>query len=123
MSGERNLEYLVNIRRIGNNWKVNYFRDMAAIAVNTNAYYMSTNTNVIGGINAGTITTSDTQNMFTIAGMSKTINAAYLDLGKNWDLQRKFIDKWVGIRLIYDNVSNNLLNLYSTDVAVRKMYR
>jgi len=55
--------------------------------------------------------------------MDKTINAAYLDLTKNWSLQRKFIDKWVGIRLIYDNISNNSLNLYSTEIAVRKMHR
>lgn len=48
ISGERVLEYLVNVRRIGNNWKINKFRDMAALAVNTNDYYMSTNTNIIG---------------------------------------------------------------------------
>ena len=74
-------------------------------------------------INAGTITTSSTNNMFVYDGMLKTINPAYIDLGKNWNLQKKFIDKWIGIRLIYDNISNNSLNLYSTNVAVRKMYR
>jgi hypothetical protein len=37
--------------------------------------------------------------------------------------RRKFIDKWIGIRLIYDNITNNLLNLYSTSVEARKMYR
>ena len=122
-SGENVLEYLVNTRRIGNNWKINKFRDMAAAAVDTSNYYMSTNTNVIGGINTGTVTTSSTNNMFVYDGMDKTINAAYLDLTKNWNLQRKFIDKWVGIRLIYDNISNNSLNLYSTEIAVRKMHR
>ena len=122
-SGENVLEYLVNTRRIGNNWKINKFRDMAAAAVDTSNYYMSTNTNVIGGINTGTVTTSSTNNMFVYDGMDKTINAAYLDLTKNWSLQRKFIDKWVGIRLIYDNISNNSLNLYSTEIAVRKMHR
>ena len=55
--------------------------------------------------------------------MSKIINNGYLDLAKSWDQKRKFIDKWVGIRLIYDNISNNLLNLYSTNVEVRKMHR
>ena len=127
MSETAALEYLINIRRIGNNWKVNHFRDMAAIALDNTAggYYMSTNTNIIGGTNVGTVTTSNfgTVNMFEYDGMFKTANPAYLNLGKTWDLQRKFIDKWVGIRLIYDNVSNNLLNLYATDVVVRKMYR
>jgi hypothetical protein len=84
---------------------------------------MSTNTNIIGGTNTGTVTTSNTDNMFTYDGMSKTLNPAYLNLAKTWDLQKKFIDKWVGIRLIYNNISNNLLNLYATDVVVRKVHR
>lgn len=120
------LQYLVNTRRVGNNWKVNNFRDMSALATDTSSYYMQgtvTNPNIIGGTNAGTITTSSTQSMFTVDGMSKNINAGYLDLAKSWDQQRKFIDKWIGIRLIYDNISNNLLNLYSTNVGVRKMNR
>jgi hypothetical protein len=61
--------------------------------------------------------------MFTVNGMSKVLNNGYLDLNKSWEQKRKFIDKWVGIRLIYDNISNNLLNLYSTNVVVRKMHR
>tara|TARA_R110001583_G_scaffold165600_1_gene318342 strand:+ start:4744 stop:10164 length:5421 start_codon:yes stop_codon:yes gene_type:complete len=126
LSGESDLEYLVNTRRVGNNWKVNRFRDMSLDAVNASPYYMQgtvTNPNIIGGTNVGTITTSTTQSMFEYDGMSKNVNAGYLDLAKTWDRQRKFIDKWVGIRLIYDNISNNLLNLYSTNVVVRKMYR
>jgi len=137
MSGESILEYLINTRRVGNNWKINKFRDMAAlvnqtgtltystnpISPNTSAYYTATGTNIIGGTNVGTITTSNTENMFEYDGMSKTLNPNYLDLTKNWNLQRKFIDKWVGIRLIYNNVSNNLLNLYATDVVVRKVHR
>ena len=137
LSGESDLEYLVNTRRVGNNWKVNHFRDMARLVnqfgalsapgapplPNTSPYYMSTNPNIVGGINTGTVTTSSIQSMFIVDGMSKNINAGYLDLGKTWNNRRKFIDKWVGIRLIYDNISNNLLNLYSTNVVVRKMYR
>ena len=123
ISGVQDLEYLINTRRIGNNWKINKFRDMAATAVDTSTYYMSPNTNVTGGTNTGTVTTSSTQNMFIYDGMSKNINAAYLNLAKTWNLQKKFIDKWVGIRLIYNNISNNSLNLYSTDVVVRKMHR
>ena len=131
------MEYLVNTRRVGNNWKINHFRDMAALVnqfgasglpgasplPNTSSYYMSTNTNIIGGTNIGTVTTSSIQPMFTINGMSEILNNGYLDLGKSWNQKRKFIDKWVGIRLIYDNISNNLLNLYSTNVEVRKMHR
>ena len=81
------------------------------------------NLNIVGGSNIGTVTTSSIQAMFTVNGMSKIINNGYLDLAKSWNQKRKFIDKWVGIRLIYDNISNNLLNLYSTNVVVRKMHR
>ena len=123
ISGIEDLEYLINTRRIGNSWKINKFRDMAAEITNVSPYYMSTGTNVIGGTNTGTITTNPNQNMFIYDGMSKTINNLYLNLGKTWDLQKKFIDKWVGIRLIYNNISNNSLNLYATDVVVRKMHR
>ena len=51
------------------------------------------------------------------------INTGYLDLNKPWMNQRKFVDKWIGIRLIYNNIENNLLNLYSTEVGSRKYYR
>ena len=122
-SGENALEYLVSTRRIGNEWKVNKFRDMAVIAANTSPYYMSPNINVTGQTNTGTVTSSFINNMFIYDGMNKTVNPLYLDLAKTWDLQKKFIDKWLGIRLIYDNITNNLLNLYSTNVAVRKMHR
>tara|TARA_R110001592_G_scaffold135278_2_gene351467 strand:+ start:3849 stop:10256 length:6408 start_codon:yes stop_codon:yes gene_type:complete len=117
------LEYLVNIRRVGNSWKVNNFRDMAALAIDTRAYYTSPQVNLLGGINTGTVTTSFIEDMFTVDGMSEIINPNYIDITKNWNEQSKFIDKWVGIRLIYNNVSNNLLNLYSTEVAVRNLYR
>jgi hypothetical protein len=61
--------------------------------------------------------------MFTVDGMNETINAAFINLAKSWDQQRKFRDKWVGIRLKYDNVSKKLINLYSTNVAAKKFYR
>ena len=125
ISDEILLEYLINTRRVGNNWKINNFRDMAAIALDNTAggYYMSTNTNIIGGTNTGTITTSSINTMFEIDGMSETINPLYINTLKEWQERKKFIDKWAGIRLIYNNVSNNLLNLYSAAATVRKTYK
>ena len=126
---EQPLEYLVNIRKIGNEWKINGFRDLAALAVQDTAggYYMSTNTNIIGGTNVGTLTTSSVNKMFTINSTgdfySEDLNFDYIDYTKNWHQRRKFIDKWAGIRLIYNNIENNLLNLYSTEVGSRKYYR
>ena len=131
ISGEETIQYLINTRRIGNSWKINAFRDIAALVnqlnennlPNTSPYYTATGTNIIGGVNTGTMTTSSMFSMFNIAGMTKTINTNYIDVDKIWTQRRKFIDKWVGIRLIYDNITNNLLNLYSTNVVIRKLYR
>ena len=135
ISGEEVVEYLINTRRVGNSWKINAFRDIAAIVdqtgntttglnlPNISNYYTATGTNIIGGQNTGTLTTSSINSMFIISGMTETINPFYIDTTKSWDKKRKFIDKWVGIRLIYDNISNNLLNLYSTNVVIRKLYR
>jgi hypothetical protein len=131
ISGLTELEYLINTRKIGNEWNINKFRDMARLEdqtgnlnlPNTSSYYMSSSTNLLGGSNTGTITTSSTNTMFTIDGMTENINTSYIDTAKTWDQQRKFTDKWVGIRLICDNKQNNLLNLYSTSVGVRKVYR
>ena len=120
------LEYLVNTRRVGNSWTVNRFRDMAALATDTSNYYMAgtiANPNIIGGVNVGTITTSDTTSMFTVNGMTETINTLYIDSNKDWQLRKKFIDKWIGIRLINSNISNNLVNLYSANIGIRKYFR
>ena len=119
------LEYLINTRRIGNEWKINKFRDLADLSVQNAAggYYMSTATNVAGGTNSGTLTTSHTNTMFLVDGMSETLNPNYFDACKAWNLQKKFTDKWIGIRLICSNYENNLLNLYSTSVEQRKFYR
>ena len=61
--------------------------------------------------------------MFTVDGMSEILNTSYIDLTKTWNTQRKFMDKWQGIRLICDNSQNNLLNLYTAAAVVRKTYK
>ena len=122
-SGSTELEYMVNTRRIGNSWTINKFRDMAAVSNNLSSYYMSNSINLIGGINTGTLTSSSTSSMFSVNGMHEPINNVYLNLAKTWDQQKKFVDKWIGIRLICDNKQNNLLNLYSTSVGARKVHR
>jgi len=117
------LEYLINTRRVGTDWKINQFRDLAAIGVSTAAYYTATGVNVTGGTNVGTVTTSAITPMFVVDGMSELPNANYINLNKIWQEQKKFIDKWLGIRLIYDNITNNSVHLYTSSVAVRKFYR
>ena len=123
------LEYLINTRRVGNMWKINRFRDMSddivrgPVGPQADPYYMSTSTNILGGTNTGTQTTRHNLSMFSKTGMVEFVIPGYLNLAKTTLQRRKFIDKWIGIRLIYDNITNNLLNLYSTSVEARKMYR
>ena len=64
--------------------------------------------------------------MFTVLGMVEAPTDAYITLPpavKPYFQQKKFMDKWFGIRLIYDNISNNLINLHSTSVGAKKLYR
>jgi len=131
LSGEDPLEYLMNIRRIGNSWKVNKFRDIATLVNNMSSYYIGPHTgsnygvpgaNVAGGMTTQVVTTQES-NMFTTDGMSETINTSFINTSKSWDKKRKFIDKWVGIRLIYSNSTRNLIYLYATDVAAKSFVR
>jgi len=123
MSQEINLEYLVNIRNIGNSWKINKFRDMSKLVDSVDEYYLSENLNVIGELTESVETTGESETMFTVLGMMEDQNLGYLDIEKEWYKQRKFTDRWVGIRLICDNSRNNLVNLYTTFAERRKSYR
>ncbi len=132
ISGEIDIEYMINTRRVGNEWKINKFRDLAALTNSVNTLYTGpfngSNFGVTGANVAGAMTTSVETHvaataMFTIDGMDETINNAFINAAKSWDKQRKFTDKWVGIRLKYDNITKKLINLYSTNVAAKKFYR
>ena len=122
---------MINTRRVGNEWKINKFRDLADLTNSIDSLYTGPfgggNFGVTGANVAGTITTGvethSTNAMFTIDGMTESINPAFINLAKSWDKQRKFTDKWIGIRLKYDNITKKLINLYTTDVAAKKFYR
>ena len=130
-SGEQPLEYMMNTRRVGNEWKVNKFRDLAVLITNTDTYYIGPHTGsnygVPGANVAGTVTTSvlttQIDDIFNVTGMYETVNTSFINNSKSWDRKRKFTDKWVGIRLIYSNSTKNLIYLYATDVASKQFYR
>ena len=65
----------------------------------------------------------DYVSMFTVQGMYEDINSFYIHYSKPWHQQKKFIDTYIGIRLINDNSRKILVNLYSTSVAMRKYNR
>jgi len=61
--------------------------------------------------------------MFYVDGMNEVANTFYTNAAKPWHQQKKFIDTFLGIRLIGDNLNKNLVTLYSTSVAMRKYNR
>jgi hypothetical protein len=114
ISGETAFVYLSNIRKTDNNWNVNAFRDLSNVVVNTGL--------AVGQINVqgvpynGTYTATQTESMFLSEGI---INSNYINYNKPWYEQRKFVDKFLGIRLIANNLSKNLINLYTVTAALR----
>ena len=122
MSEKIPLHYLVTTRRIGNAWKINKFRDMTALVTSVDNYHTPHLLNVVDEYTEGVLT-STPKPMFIVDGMYELQNLDYINLDKPWFTQRKFVDKWIGVRLICDNSRNNLVNLYSTSVEARKYYR
>jgi hypothetical protein len=113
-SGEVAFSYLSNIRKVDNSWVTNAFRDLSAISFNTSL--AQGQINVHGDLYTGTYTASNTETMFVSEGI---INTNYLNANKPWYEQRKFVDKFLGIRLISNNQAKNLINLYTAKAAYR----
>tara|TARA_R110002012_G_scaffold24825_2_gene82505 strand:+ start:1292 stop:8206 length:6915 start_codon:yes stop_codon:yes gene_type:complete len=137
------------VRKVGNEWRINDFRDMAILKNSSipqpfpvQSHYTgvsSTQVLVPGAKNLGATSVPYTDiygtpldpdgnqvdfvPMFYYDGMREELNPHYLDYGKPWHQQKKFIDTYMGIRLINDNLQKNLVNLYSTSVAMRKFNR
>lgn len=132
-SGEIDIEYMMNTRKIDNEWKLNRFRDMSLTSNQTNSInvgpfnssnYGVTNLNVAGTVTDSVeLTTFRTNNMFLYDGMHKNISTSFIDTTKPWHEQRRFTDKFLGIRLICSNNENNLVNLYSVSTAAREYTR
>jgi hypothetical protein len=114
ISGEETIEYLSNIRKVDSEWTLNSFRDIAKLDYNSSL--SSGQVSVNGDIYSGTYTHDVTQKMFSDEGI---INSNYIDYNKLWYDKKKFVDKFIGIRLIYNNSTRNLINLYGVTAASR----
>lgn len=126
LSGLQDLKYLANTRKVGTNWKINSFRDMSKLlkldTSDPENYWLHGEDTFLGSPLLE-YTTTTANNMFVIDGMNEIINNSYIDNEKIWSSRKKFVDKWVGIRLICLNLRNNLVNLYTSSVEARKYYR
>tara|TARA_R100001440_G_scaffold45695_1_gene65317 strand:- start:637 stop:5268 length:4632 start_codon:yes stop_codon:yes gene_type:complete len=99
-----------NCRRLERGWSFNEFRDDAAISQSPSA---------------GTVVSSQTLDMFLYDGMNITQNTNFLDTTKTFDKRKKFVDKYLGIRLLDRSSSGNrnFISLYLADTSKRKSYR
>lgn len=95
-----------NTRRIERGWQFNDFRDdTLLISLNT--------------------LTNTPASKFNIDGMNITQNLGYLDLTKPYHERKKFIDKYLGVRLLDKTgiADRKVIYLYLADTSKRKVYR
>lgn len=120
-TGDTPLEYLINTRRLGSEWRVNQLRDFSKQTTSTSAYYTGPFTQgnhgyqgmaATGQYNQGTVKgTGDA--FYTVNGMFSTPNPNALDLSKPWYLQSKLTGRYMGVRLVADNMDRKLINLHT----------
>ena len=60
---------------------------------------------------------------FIHSGMDINQNVAYLNIAKPFHQRKKFIDKYLGVRLTDKNSDRKIISLYLTDTSKRKSYR
>ncbi len=98
-----------NCRRLERGWHFNEFRDDAIGVVNS----------------SGTQLSSQTLDMFLYDGMNITQNTNFLDLNKTFNKRKKFVDRYLGVRLLDKSSSSNrnFISLYLADTSKRKSYR
>ena len=89
-------------------------------ANNTAAVLANNQLNVQDDFNTGTTTSLVNTSMFTEEG---TINANYIDNNKVWYNQKKFVDHFMGVRLVSDNLTGNLIYLYAAGTKFRQSFR
>ena len=120
LSEQKEIYYLTNARLVNNFWYINEFRDMSRYELNTSNVLANGQLNVQDAFNQGSTTISPTTSMFTEEGV---INNAYIDTNKSWYNQKRFVDHYLGVRLISDNLERNLIYLYSAGTKFRQSFR
>ena len=110
ISGLVNMEYLSNVRRVDGSWVINEFRDLSRYGTSSDGL--------------ATLSPGLGEQMFLEEGR---INITYISSTKEWYDQRKFVDKWIGLRLIYNPSTTNsnvdLVYLYNVVFNSRQSFR
>jgi len=113
------INYLTNTRRADKIWYINEFRDISRYIENNNTNLVTNLPNVQENF-AEFVSTPSEIRMFTTEG---TINPNYLDNAKPWYEQKRFVDNYLGVRLIATNSSRRLINLYAAGTKFRQSFR
>jgi hypothetical protein len=123
------INYLSNARLVDRTWHINSFRDMSkqVFGVSDTIYepddaegnnpievsrLITHKENVAGYVTESVALHPQNKPMFKSDG---SVNPEYININKEWHNQRKFIDHFLGVRLVYD--------LYGVGTKFRKSYR
>lgn len=121
ISGEyTDISYLNNCRLVDKIWYINSFRDLSSTVTNTNSYINTGKPNVVGNLTTSIQSTKEDTPMFTEEGIP---NPDYITADKQWFLQKKFSGHYLGVRLISNNQSENLIHLYAAGTKYRRSFR
>jgi hypothetical protein len=117
------LQNLINCRKVGGSWKVNSFRDMTQLNLDTSNPSFGLATPLPSLTVPGTWIPLTLQPMLLENGMNLSPNATFLNLGIPWNEQKRFSGKYLNIHLISDNSENNLLTLHGSTVGAKPYMR
>jgi hypothetical protein len=120
LSEQKDIYYLTNARLVNNFWYINEFRDMSKYEFNASTVLANEQLNVQDMFNQGSTTAPNNIPMFTQEGV---INNNYINPDKSWYNQKRFVDHYLGVRLINDNLAGNLVYLYSAGTKFRQSFR
>jgi len=120
ISLQTNINYLSNSRLVDKFWYVNDFRDMSKMLNNTSSDLITELPNVQNEFMTYVSTPSNVESMFVEEGIP---NDNYIDLNKHWFNQKRFVDHYLGVRLVNDNSNKNLVYLYAAGTKYRQSFR
>jgi hypothetical protein len=114
------INYLSNARRVDKIWYINDFRDMSRTYNLTNEELVTGIPNVAGDFTSEVVNSSDSITMFTSEG---SVNPNFVNPNKSWFERKRFVDHYLGVRLISDNSTNSLIYLYAAGTKHRQSFR
>jgi hypothetical protein len=114
------INYLSNARLVDKVWYINDFRDMSRTTSLTTSELVTGIPNVTGNFTTSVVNSLDSTTMFIKEGQ---VNPFFINTNKSWFEQKRFVDHYLGVRLISDNSNSNLIYLYAAGTKHRQSFR